>query len=142
MTDTHDCHVCRMAAGHGAEVIHRGRDWTIVALGQAPGVIMLMTNVHDVGLAMISESAAASLGPFTREISQAIVADDAFDFVAAVHLGDNSRHTHLMFVGRPEGDGKILDTTPLPGRMAGPADPARKAQIIERVRAAGINANI
>ncbi|WP_404478839.1 hypothetical protein [Novosphingobium sp. BL-52-GroH] len=142
MTDTHDCHVCGMAAGHGAELVHRGKDWTIVALGNVPGVFMLMTNMHDGGLATISDSAAATLGPFIRDISQAIVQDDAFDFVATAHLGDNARHTHLMFVGRPEGDAKLLDTAPLPGRMAGPADPERKARIIDQARGVAIQTGI
>ncbi|WP_404477577.1 hypothetical protein [Novosphingobium sp. BL-52-GroH] len=131
-----------MASGQSSELIHRGREWTIVALGHVPGAFMLMTNTHDAGLATISESAAATLGPFVREISRAIVEDERFDFVAAAHLGDNARHTHFLFVGRPMGDDKLLDTAPLPARMAGPADPVRKAEIIDRARAVALRCGI
>lgn len=106
------CHVCHFKESQDTLIYHND-DWTVTTVQDMPGIIMLSTSSHDEGLAFISPSAAAAFGPLVRALSAGIVEQEGFDFTALMHLGDNSRHTHMMLIGRRHGGKAIADTSPL-----------------------------
>jgi len=114
-----DCKICGMLDATAPEdVVLAGDHWGVVAMQDVPGMVMVFTRDHDLGVGTMSGTSAAELGPMIRTLSSEIVASGAFERTSVIYLGDNAIHTHFMILGRRAGEPPLYDNTPLLARFA------------------------
>jgi len=128
-----DCKICTMLETAPPEnLVLDGEHWGVVAMRDAPGVLMVFTRDHDQGIGSISDAAAAAFGPLVKTLSAELTASE-FEKTSVISLGDNAVHTHFMLVGRKPADDPIFDNAPLMLRLA-QADADRARAISRRLR--------
>ena len=134
------CHICHLEQSAAGDVlIHRDDDWSITTIQDMPSMVMMFARRHDSGLAALSPSAAAAMGPLIKQAVAGMIEHGGYNSVSVVYLGDTSLHTHLLLAGRPKGDAPLVDPTPLRTRFATLKDVPGSRALAEalRVRLAG-----
>jgi diadenosine tetraphosphate (Ap4A) HIT family hydrolase len=129
------CHICELLVETGDEaIVHRGPDWSVINMREAPSIMMLMTSAHDDGFASLTPAAAARMGQLIQAMSAQMVETGGCDRTALVYVGDNALHTHMLLIGRTEGDAPVADMTPLRAKMAAAKDPAAAKAMVQALR--------
>ncbi|NWE54023.1 hypothetical protein [Brevundimonas sp. P7753] len=112
-----DCKICTMLETTPPEsLVLAGAHWGVVAMREAPGVLMAFTRDHDQGVGSISDAAADAFGPLIKTLSTGLTTS-GFEKTSVISFGDNAIHTHFMLVGRKPADAPIFDNTPLMARL-------------------------
>jgi diadenosine tetraphosphate (Ap4A) HIT family hydrolase len=128
------CALCERFANVGPELLWSDEHWVVADILGAPGWTSVATRRHVKGSWNLSDAECAGHGPLLRDLTAAIKTATGAERVHLVSQGEMEIHFHWLIMPRLPGESPAVDGKQFIARATQLKDPAKAAEVDERIR--------